>query len=64
MDYDSEYEHIQEVSRNEKQMERFNLIEQAKELRILGHKYEEIAFKLLGTEKKKGTIHKWLNEKE
>jgi len=64
VDYDSEYEHIQEVSRNEKQMERFNLIEEAKELRILGHTYEEIAFKLLGSTKKKGTIYKWLDEKE
>ena len=62
VDFDSEFEHVQEVSRNDKQIERLNNIEKAKELKAQGKTLRDIAQEVLGSSEKQGTICKWLNK--
>ena len=62
VDFDSEIEHIQEVSYHDKQIERQNNIEKAKELKAQGKTLREISFEIFGSSEKQGTISKWLNK--
>lgn len=59
---DSEFEHLKELDSQERQHERMQKIERAKELRDAGKTISEIAFEILGSAELKGTISKWLNK--
>ncbi len=60
LSFNSEYEHLKKIDKSENRKE---MIENAKTFKTEGKTYEQIALELLGSESKKGTIHKWLNPK-
>jgi len=59
--FKSEHEHLKQ---NKPQESRDEIIEKARQLKEAGKSYAEIAEILLGDPLKKGTIHKWLNQKQ
>lgn len=64
VDFGCEYEHLQQTNDNEKAQRRMELIDQAIKLKNEGKSLSKIALEILGSEKSKGTISKWLKENE
>lgn len=64
IDFGNEYDHLQQTDTSEKTQRRKELIERAIEMKNAGISLSQIALELLGSEKSKGTISKWLKEKE
>ncbi|MEI8205082.1 MAG: AAA family ATPase [Bacteroidota bacterium] len=62
VDFESEYEHLQSNNDEEKHERRNEQIEKAIQLHNQGISMSEIALTILGSEKSKGTISKWISK--
>jgi archaellum biogenesis ATPase FlaH len=60
--FDNEHNHLKQHDSEERKTDRKELIERAKAMKAEGKTLAEIAFELLGNEKLKGTIYKWVNK--
>jgi archaellum biogenesis ATPase FlaH len=60
--FDNEHDHLKQTNNEERKAARKELIGKAKAMKAEGKTLSQIAFELLGNEKLKGTIFKWINK--